>query len=167
MGSIDPARLSRWFVAYAAALSLYARQWLDSAVAEDVVQDVFISLMTQRSEPVNIKAWLFRSTRNAAISRLRSEKRRGRREERATGRRSPWFEAPPEALIDAATAQAALTPLPEDQREVVVLRIWATLTLQEIADIVGQPVSTIFSRYRIALKAIRERLESSCRTKSR
>lgn len=167
MGSIDPAQLSRWFDAYGAAMSLYARQWLEPAIAEDLVQDVFVSLITQRAEPANIKAWLFRSARNAAISRIRSQKRRERHEGQAVAGRPAWFETRVETLIDAGTAQEALASLPDEQREVVVLRVWAALTLREIADIVDQPISTVFSRYRAGLTAIRKRLESSCRTRNR
>jgi len=76
MGSIDPAGLSGWFDAYGRALVLYARQWLTVEPAEDVVQEVFVRLLSQRRAPVNVKSWLFRSVRNAAVSRLRSEHRR-------------------------------------------------------------------------------------------
>jgi len=166
MGPIDPSRLSRWFDAYGAALSLYARQWLEAGLADDIVQDVFIRLMSQRAEPRNVKAWLFRSVRNAAISGLRSGKRRQRHEEQAAARRPAWFEARAEDLIDAATAQDAMMSLPSDQREVLVLRIWATMTLRDIAELLDEPVSTVFSRYQAGLEGIRNRLVLSCRTKN-
>src|SRR5712675_1916187 len=66
---IDPGQLARSFDAHAATLILFARQWLERAAAEDVVQDVFVSLMAQhRLPPDNFKAWLFKAVRNAAIS---------------------------------------------------------------------------------------------------
>jgi len=45
MVSIEAEQLSRGFDAYASRLILYARQWLDTSEAEDVVQDVFLRLM--------------------------------------------------------------------------------------------------------------------------
>jgi len=60
--------------------------------------------------------------------------------------------------------QAALEDLPDDQREPIVLRIWAGLTVQEIAEVVGQPASTVFLRYRQGLETIRQRMVQSCRT---
>jgi RNA polymerase sigma-70 factor (ECF subfamily) len=166
MGSIDPAQLSRWFDAYASALVLYARQWLPDGAAEDIVQDVFIRLMSQRPAPANAKAWLFRSVRNAALSHLRSRHRAETREQRVAADRPAWFDERPEELISAAEAQAALGTLPDEQREVIVLRIWGQLTFEEIAEILGRSVSTLFSRYKTGLAAIRKKLELSCRAKT-
>ena len=84
----------------------------------------------------------------------------------ARGSRARWFEDRPEALIDGATAEATLASLPDEDREIVVLRIWGGMTLQEIAETVGSPVSTVFHHYRAGLAAIRRRLESSCRVKN-
>ncbi len=164
MASIEPVELGRWFDLYAAGLVLYARQWPIAGDAEDAVQDVFLRLMSERTVPANPKAWLYRSVRNAAIGRLRSQHRRTVREHAASANRPTWFEHRPEDLIDASVIQEALAALPVEQREVVVLRIWCEMTLEEIAEIVGQPVSTLFSRYKAGLAAIRRRLEASCRT---
>jgi RNA polymerase sigma factor (sigma-70 family) len=159
MAMIEPAALGEWFRAYGAALVLYARQWLDRAAAEDMVQDVFLRLMTQPAAPDNPRAWLFRAVRNAAISGLRSQKRRDAREARPSTERQPWFEPNADERIDAAAAQAVLAGLPQEQREVVVLRIWGELTLREVGELLNEPVSTVFSRYQAALTAIRQRLE--------
>lgn len=165
MDSIEPTELSRWFDAFGPALVLYARQWLPAEVAEDVVQDVFVRLMAQRAAPANVKAWLFRSVRNAAISQIRSRHRSERHAQQASEARPRWFEGRPDDPIDAKTAQDALRSLPHEQREVIVLRIWCEMTLEEIAGIVEQPVSTLFSRYKAGLAAIRKRLEAPCPTK--
>lgn len=165
MGQIEPSQLSRWFDAHEPGLVLYARQWLPVGSAEDVVQDVFVRLASQGAPPANVKAWLFRSVRNAAISRLRSRRRQASRERHAAADQPGWFEHRPDDLIDVAAVQDALTSLSDEQREVIVLRLWCKMTLQEIAEIVGVPVSTLFSRYKVGLAAIRERLELSCKTK--
>jgi RNA polymerase sigma factor (sigma-70 family) len=153
--------LGRCWEAHAAALVLYARHWLDAASAEDAVQEVFVRLLSH-PRPASLKAWLFRSVRNAAISRLRSQRRREGYEGRSD--RPGWFEPQPGQALDAAAAEAALQRLPEEQREIIVLRIWGGLTLEEAAEATGQPVSTLFSRYRAGLAGLRGIIErsSSC-----
>ena len=160
----NTAQPGDWFETWAAPLALYARQWLTTEEAEDVVQEAFIRLISTTRPPANTKGWLFRTVRNAAISRIRSSRRRREREQRKAAERGSWFEAHPEDLLDAATAQAALAALPLDQREVIVLRLWAEMTLQEAADITGQPVSTLFCRYRAGIATLRARLEAPCKT---
>ncbi|UCD29960.1 MAG: sigma-70 family RNA polymerase sigma factor [Planctomycetota bacterium] len=167
MGLIVPAQLSSWFDDYSPTLVLYARQWLPVESAEDVVQDTFIRLMSQPREPANIRAWLFRSVRNAAISQLRLQGRRKKHERQlAADRQQNLFEHRTEDLIDASELQVALESLPQEQREIVVLRLWAGMTLRETAEVVGEPVSTLFSRYRSGLAALRRKLELSCKTKN-
>ena len=61
--------------------------------------------------------------------------------------------------IEAAlTLEKALEELPEEQREVVVMRIWSGLTLEEAAAATGAPLNTVASRYRYALDKLREKL---------
>ena len=157
---MDADRLATLFDAHAAALALYARQWLDRAAAEDVVQEAYVRLMLQTSEPDNAKAWLFRTARNEAISQTRSRLRRSRREQ--SEMRPPWFEPSNGASIDAAQAKAAMQTLPVLQREVIVLRIWAGMTLKDIATMVELPVSSVFDQYRQGIAKIREQMGEIC-----
>lgn len=165
MAAIDPARIGEWFEAHAARMLLYARQWHDADAAQDVVQDVFAELIRQRCEPANVKAWLYRATRHRAISKLRSRRRRRQREARVAGEREAIFACQPGDLIDARAVADLLATLPDELREVVVLRLWGQMTLQDIAAIVGSSVATVFRRYENALNAIREALEQSCAPK--
>ncbi len=161
---IDPASVSEWFEAHAAPLVLYARQWLPGGLAEDAVQEVFVRLMAQSRPPDNVKAWLFRAVRNEAISQWRSSRRRDQRERRlATSEK--WFEPGGEELIDARTATEVLQTLPHDWREAVVLRVWGGMTLQEISDLTGTPLSTAFHHYREGLRAVREKMGVPCEKK--
>jgi len=158
---LDPADLAQWFETHAAPLVLYARQWLDGAAAEDAVQEAFARLMLHSRPPQHVQAWSYRTVRKEAIGRVRSEKRRDDRELRRTAPEI-WFDA--QEPIDAAAAQAALQEIPATQREVVILRIWAGMTLQEIETITGSPVSTVFDQYQAALRAIREKMGVPCKT---
>jgi RNA polymerase sigma factor (sigma-70 family) len=163
MGSIEPAQLSSWFDEYAPALVLFARQWLTDGCAEDVVQEVFARLMRERSAPAHVKAWLFRSVRNEAVDQFRHRRRRESGIQEEAAGRSAWFEEQPGTAMASAEVQEALHQVPQEQREVIVLRIWCDMTLQEIAAILDQPLSTVFSRYKAGLAAVRERLESPCK----
>src|SRR5947207_4685324 len=167
MPSFVPDKMGSLFDAYGGRLALYARQWLARGAAEDVVQDVFIRLMGQMREPANVKAWLFGAVRNAAISQWRSESRRKMREQKVASHEQNLFDPKPDDLLDAAAAQEALAKLPQQQRELIVLRIWGQLTLSEISQIVEMPISSLHDSYRDALSALRNALESTCRNTGR
>lgn len=158
---IDSAKLSGWFEAHAARLALYARQ-LNRERASDAVQEAFVSLMQQPHEPANVKGWLYRTVRNGAISAMRTDRARVRRHETLAAHQPGWFDARPDDRLDAAAAQTCLQTLPPQQREVIVLRIWADMGFPEIALLTGLPVSTVFDHYRRGLTAMREKMESSC-----
>ena len=159
------ARIHDLFKAHADALLLYARQWLDAAQAEDVVQQVFVRLLTASRLPVEPRTWLFRCVRNAAVSAWRSNRRRDRRESSAAGQSTGWFVPRPEDRIDAEAAQEALQVLPAVQREIVTLRIWSGLTLAQIAEVTGLAVSNVHHQYRMGLQTMRERLEQPCKNR--
>ena len=162
---IDPADVSDWFEAHAAPLVLYARQWLTGAIAEDVVQEVFVRLMLERRPPDNVKAWLYRAVRNEAISQWRSSRRRRGREIEVASDET-WFEARRDESIDAQLAAGLIRDLPAEQRESVVLRIWGGLTLAEISTITGSPVSTVFHHYQQGLRAVRKQMGVTCEKKN-
>ncbi len=164
MSELGFVNLVRWYDELGSALVLYARQVGDSHEAEDVVQEVFLRLMAQRSAPRDVKAWLFRAVRNEAISRGRLRRRRRLREQRQAAGRVEMFEPREDDLIDARAAQAALERLDTDQRELVVLRIWADMTLEQIARTTGLSVPTVFRRYRAALAAIRKEMQPCTKT---
>jgi len=63
---MDHDWLGRLVDRHAAALELYARQWCDTP--EDVVQEAFLKLASQRSLPDKPAAWLFRVVRNGALN---------------------------------------------------------------------------------------------------
>ncbi len=163
MRSIDSAQLSTWYDAYSDRLMLYARTWLGEDAAQDAVQVAFTRLMSLPA-PMDARSWLFRTVRNEAITRLRRRARHRRHGQRLSRQQPGWFESRCDDLIDARTAQEILMTLEPAQREVVVLRIWGQMSLKEIAEIVGHSLTTVHSRYKAALAAIRRRMERSCPT---
>jgi len=167
MDARDVERLTRAVADRAAALALYARQWLDAAAAEDVVQEALIGLLAQRQPPERPVAWMFRAVRNAAIDETRARARRRRREQAVAQTRSEWFESRPDALLDARTAEAALAELSCEYRQVVVMRIWGQLRFGEIADVLELSASTVHARYGAALRQLRQILEKSCKNETK
>ena len=150
------------FRALGPGLRLYARQWVDAAGADDVVQEVFVRMLSGGKFPDEPRTWLYRCVRNAAISASRSNRRRGAREQTVASDTPLWFVPRPEDRIDGRAAREAMLKLPAAQREIVALRIWSGLTLAEIREVTGLPVSTIHDQFRAALATLRSSLEQSC-----
>ena len=137
------------------ALLLYARSW-NVKDAEDIVQEAFVKLVEQPKRPENPEAWLCKTIRNAAISRHRKSERQKKHETESTRQKPDWF-VPSDAL-PAMEAAEKLAELPNQQREIVVLRIWNQLSFDEIAELTGTPKTSVFRIYTEALQELRRRL---------
>ena len=160
MGFDTPPSVQQAFGSYAPNLVFFARQWVDLDTAEDCVQDVFVQLMLQRRWPDRLKPWLYKSVRNQALCALRSKARRGRRAASASAYRTPWFHWDEDALMDADAVQGAMSRLSEQTREVLVLRIWAELTFEEIAGVIGVSETAAFRRFRLGLGQIKDAMQA-------
>ena len=158
-----------WFDRYQAALLLFARQFLASPQdAEDAVQDGFVRFWKSRGKAKDPAAYLFASVRSAAIDLRRS--RQSRRQARTGNRRKqPRFckpaaksmRMPPKAKSSPTTSAAACSnppaALPEEPREVLVLKVWSPppgLTFAQIAEALHIPANTAASRYRYAIERL-------------
>lgn len=104
--------------------------------------------------PEGPRAYLFKAVRNAALNQRRSAVRWAEPADK-----DEWFEPTSHGPEAAIALQDALKALPDEQREVVTLRIWGEMTLEEVAEIVGAPLNTIASRYRYALGKLREKMQ--------
>ena len=157
-----------WIEAHGPRLLLCARQWTRSlADAEDVLQEAFVRYWKhQRHLPGDPQALLVTSIRRAALDLARREDRRTARELRSDGAledRGTFFEKlPGEGDERRQEIEAALLRLPEEQREVLVLKIWRECTFEQVGETLGIPPNTAASRYRYALNALRKQLEPLC-----
>jgi RNA polymerase sigma-70 factor (ECF subfamily) len=158
MQSMEPTVLGRLYRQHAPALRLYARQWGDSG--EDLVQEAFVRLAQQTPPPEHVLSWLYRVVRNEALTAHRSASRRRQREQRASAPEA-WFAAADERL-DAGEATRRLAELPLELREIIVARLWGSLTFDEIAQLVGCSLPTAHRRYQTGLNQLRERLDGRC-----
>ena len=154
-----------WLNRHGPAMLLLARQWAGTrADAEDVVQEAFLRFWRARDRAADPAAFLYACVKRAALDLHRGGRRRARREETSASARGeatgagPYFTCPLELQERRAAVEAALQTLPPEQREVLVLKVWAGLTFPQIAEAVGVPPDTAASRYRYALARLREAL---------
>jgi len=95
------------------------------------------------------------SIRRAALDLLRRTDRRAARE-KVVGEEADtvaWFE--PEADPRLASLADSLRLLPDEQREVVVLKVWGDLTFDEIGEQLSISPNTAASRWRYAMDSLR------------
>ena len=156
--AFNTSDIQRYFTEYSAGLCLYARQWLPGN-AEDVVQEAFVKLISQKKLPDNVKAWLYRTVRNDCISRLRKQNVRDRAAQDMMANGSYWFKPDIDNRLDVENVQNALKKLDTDLREAVTLRLWGQLGFEEMSQITGIATSTLHNRYNRAIKALKDILE--------
>jgi len=146
----------RFYAQHGPALVAYARSFVpNAAAAEDAVHQVFLKLLGGHTRaPDAPVAYLYRAVRNAALN----VRRNGQRDV-PLETQDAWFVQRDGNREAALALQAALAEIPEEQREVVTMRIWSGMTLEEIAAATGAPLNTVASRYRYALEKLRERLQ--------
>lgn len=146
--------------------------------AEDVTQDVFLRVVQNAAEfkhEARFSTWLYTIARNLCFDHLR----------KMSHRRHPSLDQPassdgddPRPLVDhvadghprssversAVSSEVldrivrAVEALPEEQREVFLLREVANLPFKEIADVTGVGENTVKSRMRYALDRLQEAL---------
>lgn len=139
----DAEALHFLYVRYAADVHGYVKSLVrDHHEAEDITQTVFAKLMVairgyERRE-VPFSAWILRVARNAALDHLRARRAVPVAELRAA---EPGHE--PSAAARAEALRQALDQLPDDQREVLILRHVAGLSPQEIARVLGRTESSV------------------------
>jgi RNA polymerase sigma-70 factor (ECF subfamily) len=135
----------------------------NEADTRDLLQDVSVKLARDPELLAGVRderALLIRLAHNAAIDLIRRRSTRDKTHEQfATESVSPFAPTsdPDEQAFRAALAES-LAELPEDQRAVVHLKLWESLTFEQIADALDIPLNTAASRYRYGLDKLRERL---------
>jgi len=145
----------------------------EPAEAEDLFQQTWLRLAEKIryfDESRNFEAWLFTLARNLAIDHLRrirpeslDEPVPGDLSEATAADHLASHERPViEGILERERATRlgeALETLPLSYREVVTLRFEEEMKLEEIAQVIGAPLSTVKTRLRRSLEQIRTRLE--------
>lgn len=145
------------FSELAPGLLLFARQWVrTSADAEDIVQEAFVKFW-RADRNIGNRGLLYSAVRTTALDFIRRDSRRARRELAVFSEsdEAVQFEIDDESQRELT---AAVDRLPQEQREVLVMKIWNDLTFAEIGEALGISQNTAASRYRYALTALKKAL---------
>ncbi len=124
--------------------------------ALDVVQESAYKAIRDSKKVENenyISTWIYRIVVNTAIDILRKRKKEG------INTQIEDYEMPVEDTYSDPDLAVALNRLKAEERLVITLRYFEELSLEEISDIAGEPLSTIKSRLYRALKKLRVDLE--------
>ena len=150
-----------------AAFSLAYRMVGRGTVAEDVVQEAFLSIWRSgaRYERArgSVRTWVLGIVHHRAIDQLRRSsvhsKRRasdeGIEDRIESGERTDVEVA---RRDEAQAIRSALETLPPEQSHVIELAYFGGFTHTEIADILETPVGTVKGRMRLGLEKLRDRL---------
>jgi RNA polymerase sigma-70 factor (ECF subfamily) len=144
----------------------------DAARAEDLTQDCwmrFIDAAPRWNPDGRFKLWLYAVARNLATDEARRAAHRAHPSLDAPAHGRPLADlvatgarAPEDAAGDAEVRPRllrAIQDLPEEQREVFLLREYEGISFAGIAEVTGAPVPTVKSRMRYALEALRRALQ--------
>ena len=155
----------------------FALRYLRSSpVAEEVVQDAFVRVVQNAAEfkhEARFSTWLYTIARNLCIDQTRKRALRRhpsldepRKAEERDGPTLGEQTADGKASVERAVVSleirervaTAIDALPEEQREVFLMREVSNLPFKEIAEIVGVSENTVKSRMRYALERLQEAL---------
>jgi len=142
----------------------------DREAAEDVLQDVFIQIWEKAplynpslGKPVT---WAITLTRNKAIDRLRATDRRSRLKEAMQSESKVLEQFDGRSSFDAVASEeaakmvrASIQMLSEDQRQVIELAFYSSLSQTEIAERLNVPLGTIKARIRRGMLKLKELLD--------
>ncbi len=136
------------------AFSLTGRR----AVAEELVQEVFLQLHAKWSDVNEPRAWLFRSVRNQAFHHLRKSRREtlGSDDDR-TQVASSADETPDELIARMETVaelRQLVSQLPEKDRRLVQLKYYEGLKYRDISQRTGLTISNVGYRLHQVLKKL-------------
>jgi RNA polymerase sigma-70 factor, ECF subfamily len=150
-----------------AAFSLAYRMVGRGNVAEDVVQEAFLSIWRSgaRYERTrgSVRTWVLGIVHHRAIDQLRRSSVHDKRrtgdeglEERLEARERTDAEVA--RREEAASIRSAMESLPAEQSHVIELAYFGGFTHTEIAEILGAPVGTVKGRMRLGLEKLRNSL---------
>jgi RNA polymerase sigma factor (sigma-70 family) len=170
----EPALFEPIFERHFVALYRYLRRRVGDASAEELAAETFLQAFVarERYRPHATRSalpWLFGIATNLMLERARSRERQGRAYARAAAavERAQDDDRADDRLAageDARLIVAAVSALPEAQREVLLLHAWAELTSEEIGEALAIPAATARSRLSRARAAVTETLREGAAT---
>lgn len=155
-GMLDHQQVKTLYEQHGRVLLAYAVSLLpDRAASEDVLHQVFVKLLQGNiginGSPIR---YLYRAIRNAAFNY-----RRNHAHELELDADCRWLESPPGMEDVGLALEETLRRLPDEQREIIVLRVWGEMTFEEAAAALEISPNTAASRYRYGLAKLKEQLQ--------
>lgn len=137
----------------------------NTGAAEDVLHDFFVSFVKSADKVKlrgNLKAYMATCVANSARNKLKRRKLEPTALDDRTDFESTDFQPDLQAMQKEETAMLnnAISQLPYEQREVIVLHLQGSMKFTQIAKLRGTSVNTIRSRYRYGLEKLRSILNS-------
>ncbi len=141
--------------------------------AKDAAQETFIAAYKNLSKfrgDAKVSSWLHRIAVNQCLTKKRREKTRSENFlDESDSAEQKFFAAPKNKMPSNLAEQTerlqairqAVNSLPEDLKQVIVMKEFEDMTFQEISDATDMPLSTVKSRLYTALKQLRMKLEKS------
>ena len=166
----DPNALAELYDRYGrVTFSLIVRVVRDAGIAEDLVQETFLRVWNRvhgfDSQKGSIGPWLLAVARNRAIDYLRSAGSRERNSLEFDEADHPALYCDMEKDIlnsdKARRLKSAVEKLSPNQRQVIELAYFEGLSQTEMAERMGQPLGTVKTWVRAALKNLRDQLGSA------
>ena len=143
------------------AVRLATRVLNDSRIAEDICQEVFLTLWNSPelfdAERGSLRSWILMKTHSRSVDTIRASAARTGRENRELNdpsARDYDLEREVWDLTVADRIQRALTELPATEKDAVRLAYFGGLTYREVAAHLGEPEGTVKSRIRAGLKSL-------------
>jgi RNA polymerase sigma-70 factor (ECF subfamily) len=148
---------------YSLALRMCGRR----ALAEDIVQEAFLSLWRSGSgydrARGSVRSWVLSAVHNRAVDALRRTGAKAGRDvsDEGIAERLPAREATDaevERREESRRVRSALDELPPDQRQVIELAYFGGLSHSQIAEMLDLPAGTVKGRMRLGLTKMRSSL---------
>lgn len=135
------------------------------ALAEEVLQDVFVSVWQHAAEydaaKGRVMSWLARMTRNRALDRLRRERRLVPLDELAAAEEGGEAPEEPRSHVEERALAECFEALAEGPRRSLRLAYLSGLSHEEIARALGAPLGTVKSWVRRGLASLKRCLEGA------
>lgn len=128
----------------------------DPALAEDLAQEALLRVVRQWDEVARLESpggWAHRVAVNLALSALRSRRTRRRIDDQLARWAAPHAGGDPDTTV---AVRRAVASLPERQRVAIVLRYFADLSVEEVADAMGCPTGTVKTLTSRGIAGLRE-----------
>lgn len=163
----DAEAFALLFERFSRRLVRFLTNMVGPAQAKDLAQITFLKVHENRHRyrvGASVASWIFTIARNSALDFLRSAPKR--REVYGAEREAPAESVPRDRLRDERV-KAAISGLPDDQRQVILLHWYGGLTFEEVGQVVGATGAAVrvrahraYEKLRVSLGDLKQELVS-------